>query len=122
LQIIEQGHARQFLTFEYRDRNGDHGFRIFSREVGDGVYETGGPGIWFRVSGYDPSSNSTLVPIPDDVSIDTIDMLTRGGASEFESIRFRVEPVSNRSFRIETDFGEKVSTAGLLFEGTYRRR
>jgi hypothetical protein len=80
LQIVEQGHMRLFQTFEYQDQGGHHRFvRLYSaQKVAEGIYETGAPGITFKVS--NPSSDSTviewpktdrpaIVPVPDDVKI-----------------------------------------------------
>jgi len=82
LQIIQQGQARDFQTFEYRDRDGRHRFSrwLFGDKVADGVFAVQMPGMQFKISGYDPTSNSALiewprterpaiVPIPDDVKL-----------------------------------------------------
>jgi hypothetical protein len=42
-------------------------------------------------------------------------------AQDVDSIHFNFEPLSNRAFRLETDFGEKNCPAGLSFSGIYRR-
>jgi hypothetical protein len=42
-------------------------------------------------------------------------------AKDVRDIRFSLELMDDRAFRIETDFGEKVCAAGLSFGGTYWR-
>jgi hypothetical protein len=81
-QVIEQGHARRFTSFTYRDRNGSHTFSNFLRpqKLSEGVYRIDAPGLSFTLAGYDNStgtakiewpatSSPAVVPIPDDVAV-----------------------------------------------------